>query len=641
MIKPIVITLPNGSVKNYENSVTPSQVARDIGRRLEEAAVAAKVDGKEVDLNFKIENDAQLAIITRDSKDGLAVIRHSTAHLLAQAIKDLYPAAQITIGPVIEEGFYYDIDCPTALSVEDLPKIEKRMEEIAAQKLEITRAEMPRDQAATFFKDQSEHYKAEIIAGLAEGVVSTYTQGGFTDLCRGPHVPNTSRLGKFKLLSIAGAYWRGDEKNKMLQRIYGTAFATQKELDEHIFRLEEARKRDHRKLGPELGLFTFLPVSPAMPFYLPKGAVFYDLMVEYIRKEMRSAGYDEVMCPQLMNTQLWEASGHLDNYRDNMFFTETPDGSQMSLKPMNCPGHATLFGSTKHSYRELPIRYAEFTKLHRNERAGVTHGLFRTRTFSQDDGHVFLTEDQIQTEVSALIKDTFRIYEKFGFKNVDVKLATRPEKFSGTIENFDKGMHALTESLKAAGQVFEINEGEGAFYGPKIEFHIKDSLGRSWQCGTVQIDFSLPERFKLEYVDSDQSLKRPVIVHRAILGSFERFIGILIEHHAGHLPIWIAPIQLVAISVATDHEEYVKSIANTLKGWGFRVNLDIRNEKLGYKIREAQLQKIPVMIVIGHKEMESKKLSIRKSNGETTSDLSLEELRDLLNKDINPGGINH
>jgi threonyl-tRNA synthetase len=642
-MKPVAITLPDGSVKKYDGPTTPGQVARDIGKRLEEAAVAAKVNDKLVDLHFPIQDDSKIAIVTRDSKEGLEVIRHSTAHLLAQAVKELYPDAQITIGPVIEDGFYYDIDFPTPLTPDDLPKLEKRMAEVATRNLTVTRAEVNRDEAVQYFQSQKEHYKAEIIRDLPDGVVSVYSQGDFKDLCRGPHVPNTGRLGKFKLLSIAGAYWRGDEKNKMLQRIYGTAFATQRELDEHLARIEEAKKRDHRKLGPELGLFNFMPIAPAMPFYLPKGTMVFDLLLEYVRKEMREAGYDEVICPQLVNTQLFVTSGHYEHYKDNMFFCNAADGPGMSLKPMNCPGHATLYASSKHSYRDLPIRYAEFSKLHRDERAGVTHGLFRTRTFSQDDGHVFLTENQIHSEVLALIRHTYKVYEQFGFKEVEVKLATRPESFSGTVESWDRATKILEESLQTAGIRFELVRGDGAFYGPKIEFHIKDSLGRSWQCGTVQVDYSTPGRFGLEYVDSDQSTKRPVMIHRAILGSFERFMGILIEHFAGHFPFWLAPIQVTMINVTEAQEAYAKMTANSLREAGFRVTTDFRNEKLGYKIREAQLQKIPIMCVIGNKEMESKTLSIRRTNGETVNDLTLDSLQELLKRDLtkNPGGTNH
>jgi threonyl-tRNA synthetase len=641
-MKSFAITLPDGSKRTFDSRVTPQQIAASIGRRLEEAAVAAKLNGKEIDLTKPIESDAELAIITRDSKEGLEVIRHSTAHLLAQAIKELYPTAQITIGPVIEDGFYYDIECPKQLTNEDLPAIEKKMAEIAGKKLDVHRQEIDRNEAIKLFKGMNEHYKAEIIEGLPSGeVVSAYKQGDFIDLCRGPHVPNTSRLGKFKLLSVAGAYWRGDEKNKMLQRIYGTAFSSQKELDEHLHRLEEAKRRDHRKLGPELELFTFLPIAPAMPFYLPKGAWLFNKLVDYMREETKSLGFEEVICPQLMTTDLWVTSGHMEHYRQNMFLFEEEDTNPMGLKPMNCPGHASLFKTSKRSYRELPIRFSEYTKLHRNERGGVTHGIMRTRAFSQDDGHIFCTEEQIQEEATKGIQHTFNVYSAFGFDHVDVKLATRPEQFLGSPELWDKAEKALADSLKAAGKDFEILPNEGAFYGPKIEFHIKDAIGRSWQCGTIQLDFSLPQRFALEYTDSDNQPKNPVMIHRAILGSVERFMGILVEHHAGHLPLWLAPVQAVLINVTDAQLDYAQKILETLKSWGIRAELDSRNEKLGYRIREAQMKKIPLMLVLGEKEKTAQTLSVRKTNGETTNDLTLDGFRTFLEPWLKPGGTNH
>ena len=641
-MKSFAITLPDGSKRTFGTQTTPQQVAASIGRRLEEAAVAAKLNGKEIDLTQVIDSDAELAIITRESKEGLEVIRHSTAHLLAQAIKELYPSAQITIGPVIEEGFYYDIDCPKQLTPEDLPAIEKKMSEIAGRKLDVSRHEIDRNEAVKLFKAMNEHYKAEIVEGLPFGeVVSAYKQGDFIDLCRGPHVPNTSRLGKFKLLSVAGAYWRGNEKNKMLQRIYGTAFASQKELDEYLHRLEEAKRRDHRKLGPELELFTFLPIAPAMPFYLPKGAWLFNKLIDFMREETKALGFEEVICPQMMSTELWVTSGHMEHYRENMFLFEEEEGQAMGLKPMNCPGHASLFKTSKRSYRELPIRFSEYTKLHRNERGGVTHGIMRTRAFSQDDGHIFCTEEQIQEEARKGIEHTFSIYSAFGFDHVDVKLATRPDQFLGSPELWDQAEKALADSLKAAGKNFEIVPKEGAFYGPKIEFHIKDAIGRSWQCGTIQLDFSLPRRFQLEYTDSNNQSKSPVMIHRAILGSVERFMGILVEHHAGHLPIWIAPVQAVLINVTDGQLEYAQTILETLKGLGIRAELDARNEKLGYKIREAQVKKIPLMLVLGEKEKTAQTLSVRKSNGETINDLTLDGFRKFLEPWLKPGGTNH
>ena len=641
-MKSIAITLPDGSKRTFEGSITAQQVAAGIGRRLEEAAVAAKLNGTVIDLTKTLESDCELAIITRDSKEGLEVIRHSTAHLLAQAIKELFPSAQITIGPVIEDGFFYDIDCPKQLTQEDLPIIEKKMAEIAGKKLDVHRQEIERNEAIKLFKGMNEHYKAELIEGLPQGeVVSAYKQGDFIDLCRGPHVPNTSRLGKFKLLSVAGAYWRGDEKNKMLQRIYGTAFSSQKELDEHLHRLEEAKRRDHRKLGPELELFSFLPIAPAMPFYLPKGAWLFNKLVDFMREQTSKLGFEEVICPQMMTTDLWVTSGHMEHYKENMFLFEQEEGHAMGLKPMNCPGHASLFKAGKRSYRELPLRFSEYTKLHRNERGGVTHGIMRTRAFSQDDGHIFCTEEQIQDEATKGIKHTFSVYSAFGFENVDVKLATRPDQFLGSPELWDKAEKALADSLKAANTTFEIVPKEGAFYGPKIEFHIKDAIGRSWQCGTIQLDFSLPRRFELEYTDNQNSSQTPVMIHRAILGSVERFMGILVEHHAGHLPLWIAPVQAVLINVTDAQLDYAQTLLETLKSWGVRAGLDSRNEKLGYRIRDAQLQRIPLMIVLGEKEKTAQTISVRKTTGETTNDLTIEGFRKFLEPELKPGGTHH
>ncbi len=638
----IVVTLPDGSKRQFDGVVTPLKVAAGIGKRLEEAAIAAKVNGNHWDLNRAIEKDSEVAIITKDSQEGLEVLRHSTAHLLAHAVKELYPKSQITIGPVIEDGFYYDIDFPEAISPEDLPKIEKRMEEIANRGLDVNREELPRQKAVELFKSMGENYKAELIASFPpEEVVSAYTQGSFTDLCRGPHVPNTRKLGKFKLLSLAGAYWRGNENNKMLTRIYGTAFSTQKELEEHLHRLEEARKRDHRKLGPELGLFTFLPIAPAMPFYLPKGAWLFNALADFMRQETKTLGFEEVICPQLMTADLWKTSGHWEHYRDNMFVMEHKERDTLCLKPMNCPGHAALFATTKRSYRELPLRFSEYSKLHRDERAGVTHGILRTRTFSQDDGHIFCAESQIGEEALKGIAFTFRVYDLFGFKEVDLKLATRPEKFLGTPETWDKAEKALQESLESFGRPFTIAKGEGAFYGPKIEFHIKDSLKRTWQCGTIQLDFGLPERFQLEFTDSDGKAHRPVMIHRAVLGSIERFFGILVEHHNGHFPFWISPVQALVLNVTSDQETYAKEIAAALKGWGLRVETDLRNEKLGYKIREAQMQKVPLMLVLGNKEKDSRTLSVRKTTGETLNDLTLEEFKNHIEPLLKPGGETH
>jgi len=641
-MNPVVVTLPDGSQRSFEGTTTPLKVAASIGKRLEEAAIAAKVNGQHWDLNRPIDHNCEMAIITKDSAEGLEVLRHSTAHLLAHAVKELYPKSQITIGPVIEDGFYYDIDFPEAITPEDLPKIEKKMAEIVSRGLEVSRQELPREKAVQLFKSMGEDYKAELIASFPpEEVISAYSQGEFVDLCRGPHVPNTKKLGKFKLLSLAGAYWRGNENNKMLTRIYGTAFPSQKELEEHLHRLEEARKRDHRKLGPELGLFTFLPIAPAMPFYLPKGAWLFNALADFMRKETQTLGFEEVICPQLMTADLWKTSGHWEHYRDNMFVMEHKERDTLCLKPMNCPGHAALFGTTKRSYRELPLRFSEYSKLHRDERAGVTHGILRTRTFSQDDGHIFCAESQIGEEAKKGIAFTFRIYDLFGFNEVELKLATRPEKFLGTPETWDKAEKALQESLESFGRPFTIAKGEGAFYGPKIEFHIKDSLKRTWQCGTIQLDFGLPERFQLEYTDSDGKAHRPVMIHRAVLGSIERFFGILVEHHNGHFPFWISPIQALVLNVTSDQEAYAEQVAQQLKAWGLRVETDLRNEKLGYKIREAQLQRVPFMLVLGNKEKDANTLSVRKHTGETLNDLTLEAFKQHIEPLLKPGGETH
>ncbi len=636
----VVVTLPDGSTREVASGSTPLNVAETIGPRLAKATIAAKVDGNEVDVYFPLTKNCQLQLITNNSKEGLEVIRHSTAHLLAMAIKDLYPTAQITIGPVIEEGFYYDIDCPKQLTPEDLPLIEKKMAELAGRNLDVRREVLPRDKAVQYFESIHEIYKAELIKGFPAGEeVSGYRQGEFMDLCRGPHVPNTSKLGKFKLLSIAGAYWRGDERNKMLQRIYGTAYATQEEVDLHVHRLEEAKKRDHRKLGPELGIFTFLPIAPAMPFYLPKGTLLFNSLVEYMRKEVLQSGYVEVICPQVMSNELWRTSGHWDNYRDNMFLVqdEGADEPSAALKPMNCPGHCALFASTKHSYRELPYRVAEFTRLHRNERAGVTHGLLRTRAFSQDDAHIFCTEDQIQSECIALVAQTYRIYAAFGFDEVEVRLATRPEKYLGTPEFWNRAEKVLADSLKAAGKPFVLAPGEGAFYAPKIEFHVKDSIGRQWQCGTIQLDYNLPERFKLEFVNANNQAEQPVMIHRAILGSVERFMGILLEHHFGRLPLWVSPVQAKVISVTIDQAEYAKEVGAALKANGLRVEVDVRHEKLGMKIREAQLDRTPLMLVIGGKEVTEKTLSLRLPSGENKNDLTMDKFLEYIKPRLIPG----
>ncbi len=636
----ITITLPDNTQKSYPQGVTAAEIAGGIGKRLLEAAIAATVNGKDYDLKRPILADAEVKITVAESKEGLEVLRHSTAHLLAQAIKELYPTAQITIGPVVEEGFYYDIDCSTQLTPEDLVTIENKMREIANRKLDVSRVEFTPEVAIQTFKKLNENYKVELIQGFPQGeAVSAYQQGEFIDLCRGPHVPNTAKLAHFKLTSIAGAYWRGNENNKMLQRIYGTAFATKKDLEEYLHRIEEAKKRDHRKVGPELGLFSFFPIAPAMPFYLPKGTVLLNNLVQLMKDRVQKDGYQEVSCPQLMNVALWKRSGHWDNYKDNMFVIEEEEEASMGLKPMNCPGHATLFGATKHSYRELPLRYAEFTRLHRNERAGVTHGILRTRAFSQDDGHIFLAEQQIEEESKRLIQLILSTYQLFGFDKVDIKLATRPEKYLGTVETWDKAEKKLASALEAAGVSFTYANGEGAFYGPKIEFHIRDSIGRFWQCGTVQLDYAMAERFELEYVDSDGQSKPPVVIHRAILGSMERFMGVLIEHYNGHFPVWLSPLQVLIVNVTQGQADYCEKLQQKMKAAGVRVEWDSRNEKLGYKIREAQLQRVPLMVVIGDKEVSNQTLSVRKTTGEALQDLNWEDFWKFLSPQLEVPGM--
>jgi len=640
-MKQIQLTLPDGSVRQYPSGTTALDVAASIGKRLANDALAAQLDGQVIDLSRAITQDAAIKMITPTSAEALEVIRHSTAHLLAQAIKDLYPDAQITIGPVIEDGFYYDVDFPKPLQPEALETIEKRMHEIAKQGLKIERKELQPKAAIELFRSMKELYKIELIESFdPKETVSAYQQGDFIDLCRGPHVPNTARLGHFKLLSLAGAYWRGDEKNKMLQRIYGTAWANEKQLNDYLFRLDEARKRDHRKLGAELELFTFLPIAPAMPFFLPNGAMVYNLLTGFMRKELLEKGYQEVICPQLMSTELWKTSGHMDHYSENMFFVKEDGPNEMALKPMNCPGHVMLFRSTKHSYRDLPIRFAEFSKLHRNERAGVTHGILRVRNFSQDDGHIFCAPEQIKDEVKSVVEHTFQTYKRFDFE-VDVKLATRPDEFMGTVESWDHSIKALEGALTEANIPFTIAPKEGAFYGPKVEFHVRDSLGRSWQCGTIQLDSNLPERFDINYVDSDGKNKRPIMIHRAILGSVERFMGILIEHYAGHLPLWLSPTQVTILNVTQDQVPYCEAMLETMQSWGLRAVFDSRNEKLSYKIREAQVKRIPWMIVIGQKEVEGNTLTARKTSGENLSDLTLDGFRKVLEPQLIPGGKAH
>ncbi len=625
-----VITLPDGSKREYAQPVTVAEVAQSIGTGLARAALAGKVDGQLVDTSFRIETDAQLAIITDKDAEGLAIIRHSTAHLLAYAVKELFPEAQVTIGPVVENGFYYDFAYKRPFTPEDLVTIEKRMGELARREIPIVREVWKRDDATAFFKSIGEHYKAELIAAIPEGQeVSLYREGDFVDLCRGPHAPSTGKLKVFKLMKVAGAYWRGDQNNEQLQRIYGTAWAKKEEQDAYITMLEEAEKRDHRRLGKHLELFHLQDEAPGMVFWHPKGWTLWQQVEQYMRRVYQQNGYQEVKCPQILDRTLWEKSGHWANFKDNMFTTES-EKREFAIKPMNCPGHIQVFNQGLRSYRDLPLRYGEFGSCHRNEPSGALHGIMRVRGFTQDDGHIFCTEDQIQSEVTAfndLVRD---VYADFGFKDITIKLALRPEKRVGSDEVWDKAELALREALKASGLEWEELPGEGAFYGPKIEFHIKDAIGRSWQCGTVQVDFSMPQRLGAEYVGDDNARHTPVMLHRAILGSLERFIGILIENWSGALPLWLSPVQVVVLNISENQSKYAEHVAKTLRDAGLRTEADLRNEKITYKIREHSLNKLPYQIVVGDKEMAANLVAVRTRGGQDLGQMPLETLIERL-----------
>ena len=618
-----VITLPDGSQRSYEKAITVAEIAASIGAGLARAALAGKVDGQLVDTSYQISADAALSIITDKDADGLDIIRHSTSHLMAYAVKELFPEAQVTIGPVIENGFYYDFSYARPFTPEDLVAIEKRMAELAKKDIPVTRKVMVRDDAVAYFKGIGEYYKAEIIASIpADQDVSLYTEGDFTDLCRGPHVPSTGKLKVFKLMKLAGAYWRGDSKNEMLQRIYGTAWAKKEDLDAYLHRLEEAGKRDHRKLGKQLNLFHMQDEAPGMIFWHPKGWAVWQVIEQYMRRVYQDNGYQEVRCPQIIDRVLWEKSGHWEHFKAGMFTTES-EKHEYAIKPMNCPGHIQVFNSDLHSYRELPLRYGEFGSCHRNEPSGGLHGLMRVRGFVQDDGHIFCTEEQIESEVVAFNALVLNVYKDFGFNDVAVKLALRPEGRVGSDEIWDKSEAALRTALRASGISWEELPGEGAFYGPKIEFHIKDAIGRSWQCGTIQVDFSMPGRLGAEYVDVDNTRKVPVMLHRVILGSLERFIGILIEHHTGALPLWLSPLQMVVMNISQAQEEYALKVAQAMQAAGFRVHSDLRNEKITYKIREHSLQKLPYQLIIGDKEVAAGLIAVRNRQGEDLGQISV------------------
>ncbi|MCQ9373933.1 threonine--tRNA ligase [Methyloversatilis sp. XJ19-13] len=633
------ITLPDGSVRSFEAAVTVRDVAASIGAGLAKAALAGRVDGKLVDTSFVIEGDSQLAIVTDRDADGLDMIRHSTAHLLAYAVKELFPDAQVTIGPVIENGFYYDFSYKRPFTPEDLAAIEQRMTELSKKDIPVSREVWQRDKAVDFFKSIGEHYKAEIIASIpADQDVSLYREGEFIDLCRGPHVPSTGKLKVFKLMKVAGAYWRGDAKNEMLQRIYGTAWAKKDEQDAYLHMLEEAEKRDHRRLGKQLDLFHMQEEAPGMVFWHPKGWVVWQQIEQYMRQVLDEAGYREVKTPLMMDRVLWEKSGHWENYRENMFTTES-EKRDYAVKPMNCPGHVQIFNAALHSYRDLPLRLAEFGSCHRNEPSGALHGLMRVRGFVQDDAHIFCTEAQITSEVTAFNELLLRVYRDFGFHDLAVKLSLRPAKRAGSDDVWDRAEAGLRDALLASGMQWEELPGEGAFYGPKIEYHIKDAIGRSWQCGTLQLDFVLPERLDAEYVAEDNGRYRPVMLHRAVLGSLERFIGILIENHAGNFPLWLAPVQVVVMGITEAQADYVQEVTNALRAAGLRVECDLRGEKINYKIREHSLQKLPYQVVVGDKEKAAKMVAVRARGNTDLGQMTLSDFMQRLAEEIATRGI--
>ncbi|WP_263773040.1 threonine--tRNA ligase [Propionivibrio soli] len=630
----LVITLPDGSKREFEKPVTVAEVAQSIGTGLARAAVAGKIDGRLVDTSFRVETDAQLAIITDKDPEGLDVIRHSTAHLLAYAVKELFPDAQVTIGPVVEHGFYYDFAYKRPFTPEDLAAIEKKMAELAKRDIAVSREVWKRNDATAFFNSMGEHYKAELIEAIPDGEqVSLYREGDFIDLCRGPHVPSTGKLKVFKLMKVAGAYWRGDHRNAQLQRIYGTAWAKKEEQDAYLTMLEEAEKRDHRRLGRHLDLFHLQDEAPGMVFWHPKGWAMWQQIEQYMRRVYQDNGYLEVKCPQILDRTLWEKSGHWENYKDNMFTTES-EKRDYAIKPMNCPGHVQIFNTGLRSYRDLPLRYGEFGSCHRNEPSGALHGIMRVRGFTQDDGHIFCTEDQIQSEVTAFNALVRKVYADFGFHEIKIKLALRPEKRVGSDEVWDKAELALREALKASGLEWEELPGEGAFYGPKIEFHIKDAIGRSWQCGTVQVDFSMPQRLGAEFVGEDNARHTPVMLHRAILGSLERFIGILIENWSGALPLWLSPVQAVVLNISEKQSEYAQHVAETLRQAGLRAECDLRNEKITYKIREHSLNKLPYQVVVGDKEMAANLVAVRTRGGQDLGQMPLEALVERLHQEV-------
>ncbi len=626
----INITLPDGAVRQFAAPVTVADVAASIGAGLAKATLAGKVDDRLVDASHLIDRDARLAIVTDKSPEALDILRHSTAHLLAQAVQRLFPGAQVTIGPVIDNGFYYDFAYERPFTPEDLPAIEAEMQKIVKESLPVSRSVKSRDEAVAFFKGMGEAYKAEIIESIpANEDLSLYSQGEFTDLCRGPHVPGTDKLRAFKLMKVAGAYWRGDHNNQMLSRIYGTAWLNDKDLKAYLTQIEEAEKRDHRRIGKALDLFHLQEEGPGLVFWHPKGWSIWQVVEQYMRNVYRKTGYGEVRCPQILDVSLWQKSGHWDNYKDNMFFTES-EKRTYAVKPMNCPGHVQVFNQGLHSYRDLPIRYGEFGACHRNEPSGALHGILRVRGFTQDDGHIFCTEAQIESEVRAFHEQALEVYRAFGMsgdsnENVQIKIALRPDSRLGDDATWDKAEDALRNALRASGVEWQELPGEGAFYGPKIEYHLKDAIGRTWQLGTMQVDFMMPGRLGAKYVDEHSQRRHPVMLHRAIVGSMERFIGILIEHHAGQFPAWLAPVQAVVMNITDAQADYVDGVRKSLANQGFRVDADLRNEKIGYKIREHTLQRVPYLLVVGDREKDNGMLSVRTRGGEDLGSMSVDD----------------
>ncbi|PEK29889.1 threonine--tRNA ligase [Bacillus pseudomycoides] len=630
----INIIFPDGSAKDYVKGITLEEIAASISSSLKKKAVAGKVNGQLFDLRRNIEQDAEIQIITMDSEEGIEVARHTSAHILAQAVKRIYGDVKLGVGPVIENGFYYDMDLPSSIGIEDLPKLEKEMKNIVNENLKIERVEITRKEAEKLFQDVNDHLKLELLEAIPENeIVTIYKQGEFVDLCRGPHLPSTGYLKAFQLTHVSGAYWRGDSNNQVLQRIYGVAFSSQKELESYLHFVEEAAKRNHRKLGNELELFMFSEEAPGMPFYLPKGQIVRNELESFLREIQQNYDYQEVCTPIMMNQGLWEESGHWDHYKDNMYFSEV-DNKSFALKPMNCPGHMLIFKNKLHSYRDLPIRMCEFGQVHRHEFSGALNGLLRVRTFCQDDAHLFVTPEQIESEIKSVLKQIDYVYRTFGFE-YEVELSTRPEDSMGDDELWNQAELSLENVLKSLNYNYRVNEGDGAFYGPKIDFHIKDALQRSHQCGTVQLDFQMPEKFDLNYIDERNEKRRPVVIHRAVLGSFDRFLGILIEHFGGAFPTWLAPVQIKVIPVSNQvHEQYTKEIEEKLKSVGLRAERDARSEKLGYKIREAQLQKIPYILVIGDKEMENGSVNVRKYGEEKSEVVSLSAFMESIRKEV-------